>query len=227
MFGWLFGRKRTSTTTAPADGGQATARGTTALGTDTNTPAPTQSLEEAISQYQRDNAYNSGTFENLVPYLNKQGYNVAFATHGVNGSLRSDDAIVTNDGRVLDLVIDVGPNGKWALNGKGTYEANRPVMTSAGQSQLFSDWSKATGGTGTTNTAGTPHGNNPNGAPKTGEAVPRGPAGYASTNPYAAARFASNRVRQQSSGQGRKSTILAGFAGGNPTTKAATVLGVH
>ena len=40
------------------------------------TPTPTVSLEEAIAQYQRVNAYNAGTFEGLVPYLSGKGYNV-------------------------------------------------------------------------------------------------------------------------------------------------------
>lgn len=190
---------------------------------------PTMPIEQAIAQYQAQNAASVDAFSGIVPYLSQQGYQVAYATHGPNGSLRSDDAIVSANGTVYDLLIDrESPNPRWAVNNAGTYDPTRPVMGADGTASSYADWSQSVGGTASPRTptgprgAPPPHNGNPNDAPVVGQAVPRGSQ---ATNPYAAARNAQSRIRQQAQRTGRSSTILAGYDRTPPLTRAATVLG--
>lgn len=214
----------------------------------TSRPTPTMSLNDAIADYQKKNGASKDSFSALVPHLNSLGYNVSFATHGANGELRSDDAIVDDTGKVWDLLVDAdGTNPTWYIGDKGTYDATRRVVGGDGTSQTFEEWQKAIGGTtppGTTTAPGaTAPPSRPTPGPSytkagmayaagqrsskgkvvTGTAVPRGSTG--STGSTASASAAQSRVRQKSRNQGRSSTVLAGFGGGAPLTKPATVLG--
>lgn len=213
-------------------------------------PTPTMSLNDAIADYQKKNGASKDSFSALVPHLNSLGYNVSFATHGANGELRSDDAIVDDTGKVWDLLVDAdGTNPTWYIGDKGTYESNRRVVGNDGTSQTFEEWQKAVGGTTAPGSTPAPGATAPTSRPTpgpsytkagmayaagqrsskgkvvTGTAVPRGSTGAGGTGSTASAGAAQSRVRQKSRNQGRSSTVLAGFGGGAPLVKPATVLG--
>jgi len=167
------------------------------------------------------------------------GFDVERPTHA-GGTLMSDDKIVDRSTtKTYDLVSSSSEQGAWMIGDTGTYWYD-------GQTQLSPRGTPPPAGGGQTSPGGQtgtgdstppgrrppvgappPHGGNPNNRPSEGPAVPRNtPAGSTqSAAMYAAAYAAQSRYRQRGSGQGRQTTIGAGFGAGTPRTSPVTILG--
>lgn len=181
------------------------------------------SFQDAIAQYQRQNAVSTQSYEGLFPYLQNLGFKVERPTHA-GGTLASDDKIVNSaTSEVFDLISDVGgPSQGWTYGTAGYWVNGAPSDTPGGGTVLGGN-PNPTGPRG----ASPPHNGNPNNAPVTGYAVPRGtpPGSYDAATSYGAAFRAQSRMRGQARTAGRQSGIFAGFQPGRPLIHPATLLG--
>lgn len=108
--------------------------------------APTMSLEDAIAEYQKNNAVSGEAFTAMVPYLQQRGYNVTMTTRAGN-TAASRDHLVDDQGRVFDLMQDSdGTAPKWRLGFVGgDYTGN--VVGKDGAFVGFNDWRSTLGST--------------------------------------------------------------------------------
>lgn len=88
-------------------------------GTSQQMPQSGASAQQIIQGYQQQNPYSANSINDILGLLNKAGIPATRATHGVNGSLQSDDKIVLPGGQVVDLVGDVGGANNWMYSPDG------------------------------------------------------------------------------------------------------------
>ncbi|HEX7796717.1 MAG TPA: hypothetical protein VF456_20285 [Vicinamibacterales bacterium] len=212
-----------------------------------------KTLQQAVTEYQQKNpTYSAATWQGIVPYLNSQGFNVAYATHA-NNSVASSDAIVdASSGKAYDLAID-GGNGGWSFQDTGTYDPSRSVVVN-GKFTPYNDWAKqyqttSSTTTGSPGTGATTTGTTTQPSQSGGATYPQAPVqgGGGPTNavlnkvrfnlnqaryitsvvqPAAAANAASAaamRARATAMRGGRRSTIIG--VNTAPSTAPASVLG--
>lgn len=69
-------------------------------------------------------------YEGLFPHLQSLGFNVQRPTRA-GGTANSDDKIVLPDGSVIDLIMDVGPDGsgRWGWSHNGYWVDGKPSAT--------------------------------------------------------------------------------------------------
>lgn len=84
-------------------------------------------------------------YEGIFPYLQQRGFNVQRPTRA-GGTANSDDKIVLPDGSVIDLVMDVGPDGsgRWGWSHNGYWVDGRPSATPG----VYTPFSNDGGGAG-------------------------------------------------------------------------------
>ncbi len=85
-------------------------------------------------------------FRQIVAQLQREGYPIVAATHGVNGSEMSDDAIVLPNGAVYDIISAVGaPNAAWSMAHTDNYDPNRQVVGPNGRTSSFGEFLEGAG----------------------------------------------------------------------------------
>lgn len=166
--------------------------------------SPSMSFEAAIRQYQGENA-GGGTrelYEGLFPYLTNLGFRVTRPTRA-GGTLQSDDKVVDLDStQVYDVIGNVDQEtgaGAWSFSRNGFWVDGKPSSTPFTYSPFESEGSADTG-------------------------TLLGAAGMGMGSEMIAA-IAAQRRQPRNAGLRRGGTILAGFKGGTPTTRPATLLG--